>query len=74
MASAANQSLSKLVYKGEQKIFNIETYYSSMTRAFYDLQNPGPTCILNENQKISKLEIGLKESNAIKCHIESKIE
>ena len=46
-----------------------------MTRAFNDLQNAGPpTHALKENQKISKFEIGLKESNAIKYHIESKIE
>ena len=74
MASAANQTLTKLVYKGERKFFNIETYYSRMTRAFNDLQNSGATYALNENQKISKFEIGLKEPNAIKYHIESKIE
>ena len=74
MALAANQSLSKLVYKGEQKFFNIETYYSQMMKAFHDLQDAGPTHALNKNQKISKFEIDLKESNAIKYHIESKIE
>ena len=73
-ASAANQSLAKLQYKGERQFFNIETYYSRMTKAFNDLQNAGPAHALNEDQKISKFEIGLKESNAIKYHIEAKIE
>ena len=73
-ASAANQSLAKLQYKGERQFFNIETYYSRMTKAFNDLQNAGPAHALNENQKISKFEIGLKEPNAIKYHIEAKIE
>ena len=45
-----------------------------MTRAFNDLQNVGPAHVLNEDQKISKSETGLKEANAIKYHIEAKIE
>ena len=45
-----------------------------MTRAFNDFQNSGPAHALNEDQKISKFEIGLKEPNAIKYHIESKLE
>ena len=73
-ASAANQSLSRLQYKGERQFFTIETYYSRMTKAFNNLQNAGIAHALNENQKISKFEIGLKEPNAIKYHIEAKIE
>ena len=45
-----------------------------MTKAFNNLQNAGPAHALNEDQKISKFEIGLKEPNAIKYHIEAKIE
>ena len=73
-ASAANQSFAKLQYKGERQFFNIETYYSRMTKAFNDLQNAGAAHALNEDQKISKFETGLKEPNAIKYHIEAKIE
>ena len=43
-----------------------------MTCAFNNIQNAGPAHALNEEQNISKFEIGLKEPNAIKYHIESK--
>ena len=45
-----------------------------MTKAFNDLQNAGPAHALNENQKISNFETGLKEPNAMKYHIKAKIE
>ena len=64
-AFAANQALSKLLYKGEKKFFNIETYYSRITCTFNYLQNAGPANALNEEQKISKFVIRLKEPNAI---------
>lgn len=45
-----------------------------MTKAFNDLHNPRPAHALNGGQKISKFVTGLKEVNAIKYHIEAKIE
>ena len=46
--------------------------YTKITGVFNDLTNAGVAHALNEAQKVSKFELGLKEPNAIKYHIEAK--
>ena len=72
--SLENQVLGKLFYKGEKKFFNIETRYGKMTQDFNNLANAGPSRAMNEAQKVTQFEFGLKDYNAIKYHIKAKIE
>ena len=71
-AAAATNSMNNAVYKGDCQHFTLETYYGIMSKAFNDLELAGAAHTLTEQQKITKFEHGLKESNAISWSITAK--
>ena len=73
-ATAANLSISTAAYHGIRRNFTIETYYNIMTTAFNDLALSGPAHIVNDPQKITKFENGLKDHDALKFSISAKTE
>ena len=71
-ATKADQAIQNAQYRGERKTFTLESYYDIMASAFNDLAQSGPAHRLNEQQKITKFENGLKETNAISWAITAK--
>ena len=71
-ATKADQAIQNAQYRGERKTFTLESYYNIMASAFNDLAQSGPAHRLNEQQKITKFENGLKETNAISWAITAK--
>ena len=74
LSTTANNNMNNAVYNGPRKNFTIETYYTIMTTAFNDLATAGTAHALNEEQKISKFEGGIKEEKAISFIIQAKRE
>ena len=72
-ATKADQAIQNATYKGDRRTFTLESYYSIMSNAFNDLSQSGPAHALNEQQKITKFENGLKDSTAISWAITAKI-
>ena len=72
IATVAENTMTNAVYNGPRKNFSIETYYTIMTKAFNDLATAGPSHQLNEEQKITKFESGIKEEKAIGFAITAK--
>ena len=64
--------MNNAVYKGEKQHFTFETNHSIMSKAFNDLELAGAAHALSEQQKITKFEQGLKETNAISWAITAK--
>ena len=71
-ATIATQAMNAAVYRGDRKNFSLETYYSIMSNAFNDLSQAGASHSLNDHQKITKFEQGLKETTAISWAITAK--
>ena len=68
----ANKSLDDLKYHGEIRNFTLETYYDIISKSFNMLELAVTAHLLTEEQKIIKLEAGLKEEKAISYSISSK--
>jgi hypothetical protein len=71
-ATKADQAIQNATYRGDRRTFTLETYYGIMSNAFNDLSQSGPAHALNEQQKITKFENGLKDSTAISWAITAK--
>lgn len=71
-ASKAEQSIQKANYKGDRRNFTLESYYNIMSQAFNDLSQCGAAHSLNEHQKVTKFENGLKDSTAISWSITAR--
>ena len=71
-ASAATQAMEGASYKGDRRNFTIESYYIIMANGFNDLAQAGPAHLLNEQQKVTKFENGLKDTTAISWAITAK--
>jgi hypothetical protein len=71
-ATIADQALQNAQYRGERKTFTMESYYTVMSNAFNDLSQSGPAHALNEQQKVTKFENGLKDTTAISWSITAK--
>ena len=71
-AMKEDQSIQNAGYRGDRRGFTLENYYDVMASAFNDLSQAGPAHCLNEQQKITKFENGLKDTNAISWAITAK--
>ena len=72
LAMATNKSLSEVKYYGERRNFSLETYYNTMSKNFDVLELAGVAHLLTDEQKIIKVEAGLKDDKAINYSINSK--
>ncbi len=73
-ATNAENALKNAIYQGRHRNFTMETYYTIMTNAFNDLAQADAAYVLNDEQKITKFENGLKEDKAIQFSINTKSE
>ena len=64
-ATKADLAIQNATYKGDRRTFTLESYCNIMSSAFNDLNHSGIAHRLNEPQKVTKFETGLKDSNAI---------
>ena len=71
-ATIADQALQNAQYRGDRKTFTMESYYTVMSNAFNDLSQSGAAHALNEQQKVTKFENGLKDTTAISWSITAK--
>ena len=65
-ATKATTALTRAIYQGDRRNFNIETYYNIIRKNFNKLDSSGNEYCLSEAQKIAKFEEGMKETNGIK--------
>ena len=71
-ATKADLAIQNATYKGDMRTFTLESYYNIMSSAFNNLDHSRITHRLNEPQKVTKFETGLKDSNAITWAITAK--
>ena len=59
-ASSATKAVNNAIYKGDRQHFTLETYCGIMSKTFNDMEKAGNVHALNEQQKITTFENGLK--------------
>ena len=71
-ATIADQAIQNAQYSVDRKTFTMESYYIVMSNVFNDLSQSGAAHALNEQQKVTKFENGLKDTTAISWSITAK--
>lgn len=71
-ASMARQAINNAKYYGERRTFTLDKYYQIMTTSFNDLEKAGTSYALNEAQKVTEFEGGLKNETALHWHLISR--